>query len=856
MSKKVTRLYAQFQPEHYQLALTLDKDAMAFHGTVTVRGKKIGRPSQRLTFHQKDLKITSATIVKHDKKGDVSLPIKRINNQNSFDEVRLHTGGMVYPGQYTVVMEFNGKITKHMNGIYPCFFTHDGQDKKLLATQFESHFARNAFPCIDEPEAKATFDLTLTSPVGETVISNTPVKEHHEKDKLQTNSFETTPKMSTYLLAFVLGEMGYEEGTTKSGTVIRSYATPDNARFAKSSVQDAVKIVEFFEDYFAIPYPLQKLDMVALPDFTVGAMENWGLMTFRESILLVDEESTSIESRQVSALVICHEVSHQWFGNLVTMKWWDDLWLNESFANMMEYRGVDAIFPEWNIWEQFVSHESVSAKRRDSLSDVQPVHIDVNHPEEINTVFDPSIVYAKGGTLLHMLMHYLGEDVFRKGLQAYFKQHQYGNTQAADLWTAFSKASGQDIDSFMENWLSKPGYPLVDVDWKPGAPELNLSQQRFLSDPTSKDAAKTIWQVPLAPTVPLMPSILKTVRSQAHVEKADQVLMLNHNGTSYFVPRYSNADHLEKIRQAISDKKVSDIDRLLLLDNYILLQRGGMAETVELLDLVSSYKDEPNENVWGLLSMSIGEVRRLIESDDKINDKLNTMVQELVTPLLPKFGWDDKPSDTTHTLRMRGLVYSLAVGAQDRATIDTALHRFAKLKKPSDLPASTRSVSYFAAARYGKEADFQKLLHLYRTIPSHDEKEETAAGFTAAKKPAQIKELLAMLMTKDIRNQDLPHMIAWMLRNRYARANTWQWVQDNWQWLVDELSGDKQYDTLPRYSGSVFSNTAELQSYTAFFEPKKSEIALQRAIVLGEQEIRGRIAWRERNEAAVKKYLS
>ncbi|HEY5442482.1 MAG TPA: M1 family metallopeptidase, partial [Candidatus Saccharimonadales bacterium] len=298
MGKKVTRLYEQFQPEHYDLQLVPDRDAMVFSGTVTIKGKKVGRPSERITLHQKDLKITKATLVKHDKNGDKTLAIERINNQNSFDEVRLHAAEMVYPGNYTITLEFTGVITRPMNGIYPCYFKHDGKDKMLIATQFESHHAREAFPCIDEPEAKATFDLTLTTPAGEAVIANTPVKTQTAKGKQQVTTFETTPKMSTYLLAFVYGEMDYKEAKTKDGVLVRTYATPDNAQHTGFALDCAVKTLEFYNEYFAIPYPLPKCDFVALPDFASGAMENWGCITFREQALLVDPKNPSLHLKQ------------------------------------------------------------------------------------------------------------------------------------------------------------------------------------------------------------------------------------------------------------------------------------------------------------------------------------------------------------------------------------------------------------------------------------------------------------------------------------------------------------------------------------------------------------------------------
>ncbi len=856
MSKQVKRLYEQFQPENYRLQLTPDPDKMTFTGAVTIKGKKVGRPSQRLTFHQKQLKITSAKVIKHDKKGDRELIVTRINNQASYDEVRLHTEDQVYPGQYTITMEFTGAITRPMNGIYPCFFTRDGKEKKLIATQFESHHAREAFPCIDEPEAKATFDLTLTTPAGETVIANTPVKTQSTKGKQQVTSFETTPRMSVYLLAFVSGELGYTEAQTKDGVTVRTYATHDNVRLTEHGLDVAVRALEFFSDYFDVPYPLPKLDMVALPDFSSGAMENWGLVTYRETTMLADPENSSIESKQLVALVICHELSHQWFGNLVTMKWWDDLWLNESFANLMEYRSVDALYPEWHIWEQFVSLETGSAKRRDSLADVQPIHCEVRHPDEISTLFDPSIVYAKGGTVLHMLLRHIGEDAFRTGLKTYFEKHRYGNTQAKDLWQALGNASQQNITSFMDGWLRRPGFPLVSVDWQPGASQLQLEQRRFLSDPKAKITDTEPWQVPLAATGQLGESLFKTSSSSISVKvTAKQPLLLNHDGYSYFLPRYTQAEHLQLIVDGIEAGQVGNIDRLLLLDNYNLLQRGGVSATTELLDLLSGYQNETSESVWGTMAAAMGEARKLIEGDEASDTKLDNFIASLVTKLAQELGWDDKPEDSAQTLRLRGLTHSLAAGAKVKTIHEEGLKRFRASPKPADLPPSTRTVIYYIAARFGTDADFSALLKLYRATTNADEKDEIAGALTGAKEPKRYNQLIALLTTDEIRRQDLMHWFVWLLRNRHARVDAWKWLTTHWGWIEEEFKSDKSYSFFARYCSSIFSRPAELKQFSDFFGPKKSIVALTRDITLAEQEITSRVAWRKRNEAAVKSWL-
>ena len=856
MGKQVARLYEQFQPENYQLHLVPDRDAMTFTGTVTITGKKVGRPSERITFHQKDLKITVAKVIKHDKKGDQELAVARINNQDTLNEVRIHTEDKVFPGEYAITLNFEGTITKPMHGIYPCYFKHEGKDKTLIATQFESHHAREGFPCIDEPEAKATFDLTLTTPAGETVIANTPATQEKTAGKNVVTTFEPTPRMSTYLLAFAYGELGYKEAKTKDGITVRTYATPANTELTKHGLDVAVRALEFFGDYFSVPYPLKKLDMIALPDFSSGAMENWGLVTYRETTMLADEKTSSIESKQLVTLVIAHELSHQWFGNLVTMKWWDDLWLNESFANLMEYRATDALYPEWNIWEQFVATEEASAKRRDSLPDVQPIRTGVNHPDEISTLFDPSIVYAKGGSVLYMLLNYIGEEAFRKGLKTYFEKHQYGNTEATDLWEALGAASSQDITDFMAGWLNRPGYPLVSIEWQPGKEDVRLEQHRFLNDPAAKNSNNDPWQVPLGSSVPLSGTLLDTtVAELSATGTADEPIILNNGGVSYFLPHYANHEHLASIVESIRAGKVSPIDRLLLIDSYNLLQRAGEANTTELLELVQAYAHEDNESVWGSIALAIGEARRLVESDGS-EDKLDSLIAHLVTPLVEKVGWDDGADDSAQILRLRALAISLAAGAKVQTVIDEGLKRFRSTKKPGDLGASTRTVVYFIAARHGTSEDFDKLLTMHHENSNADERDEIAGGLTSTKEEKHYNQLLALLKGDEIRRQDLMHWWVWLLRNRYSKQAAWQWLTGNWGWVETEFAGDKSYGFFARYAGSIFSRDSEQQQFTDFFNDKRDIIALSRDIALGEQEIKSRVAWRKRNEAAVKDWLN
>ena len=854
--KKVKRLYSEFKPERYELYLEPDRGKMAFSGKLKLTGRKTGRPSRRLTLHQKGLKITSAKVLLADRKTGQNheIEISRINAHKAYDELRLHTSTPLHAGQYTLELEFSGRIKDQMHGIYPCNFLLDGQKKQLIATQFESHHAREAFPCIDEPEAKAVFSLSLKTPAAETVVSNTPVLSESKHKGSVVTLFEDTPKMSTYLLAFAYGELGFKQSQTKNGVAVRVYATPANVGLTDFALDTAVKTVEFFENYFGVPYPLPKLDLIGLPDFSAGAMENWGLITFREQVLYVDPRHSSVDTKQFAAMIIGHEIAHMWFGNLVTMRWWNDLWLNESFANLMEYRVVDELFPDWRIWEEFAYRETGSALARDALPNVQPVRTEVNHPDELNSLFDPSIVYAKGGNLLNMARNLIGEYSFRAGLKSYFTEHKYSNTDADDLWRHLGKSSGTDIKNMMKNWLEKPGYPLVEVSHKPGDKTFSASQQRLIVGKPAANSS-TIWQIPLAASYPIDMPVMSSKTQTFSLKPAKHPLVLNHNGLSYFISRYSEPAHFESILAAVRGGGLSPIDRLLLVQSYLLLERAGRVGTVENLKLLEAFGGEREEAVWSMLSGVIGNVKALIGINEPDEKAFNGFLRPIVLPLIEYTGWEANKSDTPQMKKMRSLVTSLGASSQIKEVIDEGLDRFKAFSKPADLAPDIRSSVYYIAVRFGAEKDFDKLLKAYKTELNAEHKEEIAAALTSAKDPKKSQRLLAMIKTTDVRPQDGPTWFAWILRNKYSTELAWKWLKDNWNWVETTYGDDKSYDRFARYSAMVFSKPRQLAEFKTFFEPK-SNTALERAIKLGIEEIEGRIAWRQANEPAVKSWLN
>ncbi|MFY9227843.1 MAG: M1 family metallopeptidase [Candidatus Microsaccharimonas sp.] len=833
----VSRLIEYFVPEHYTLSLTLGRQDRTFSGTVTINGTST-YGTNKLGLHAKDLVIES--VLFDGKKAEFT--------QNDDDELYITHKDLV-AGKHVITVSFSGKITDPMHGLYPCYFEHDGIKKQLLATQFESHHAREVFPCIDEPEAKATYDVTLTTETGVTVLGNMPIKLQREENEQLVTSFETTPRMSTYLLAFVVGELHKKSATTKSGVEVNVWATlaqPSNS--LNFALDIATRTIDFFDEYFDTPYPLPKSDNVALPDFSSAAMENWGLVTYREVALLADPKTTSLANKHQAATIITHELSHQWFGNLVTMKWWNDLWLNESFANIMEYVAVDALHPEWDIWLDHASYEVPGALRRDSLLGIQSIQADVNHPDEIGALFDPSIVYAKGGRTIRMLETYIGKEAFRKGLRLYFQKFAYQNTQASDLWDCLSETSGQDIGLFMHSWISQSGYPVIHVS-RVGT-KVTLTQEQFFIGP--REASDKLWPIPLNSTCSEMPKILneKQITVTCH---HDTPLRFNTGGTAHFITHYS-PEILAQILGSLDE--LSDIDRMQLLHEQTLLAQAGILSSVELIGLLDFYRDETVEAVWGIMAIAINELKRFVETDLEAEKKLRQFVGELAKRQFDRLGWDAVEGEPEADTKLRSLIISLMLYSEQQDIIDEAMRRY-ETTPINDLDPEIRTSLMGASVRYSTDQKIiDSLLAAHKKTSSSELQEDIASALTSTKDPAVIDRLIELFKdTSVIRPQDFPRWFVWLLRNRYGRTVVWQWTQDNWDWIENLYKGDSHFDAVPRYIASSLITPTQLAEYTAFFTPLKKLPALRRNIEIGIGELTGKVELTERDGPAVRKAL-
>ena len=832
----IPRLIEQFRPTHYNLSLTLDEAAMRFSGTVTITGMTT-LEQRTVHLHAKALTIRNAQVDGREVASNLE------------DDTLILEANHLLPGEHVVVIGFEGDITESMHGLYPSTFEHDGVKKQLLATQFESHHAREVFPCIDEPEAKATFDVTLTTRPEITVLGNMPIADQRTENERLVTTFQTSPTMSTYLVAFVAGELHAVSGETKDGVAVSIWATPAQPAESLTFALDiAIRTTEFFNEYFGVPYPLPKADHVALPDFSSGAMENWGLITYREVALLAHPQTTPIEQKQMVALVIAHELSHQWFGNLVTMKWWNDLWLNESFANMMEYVAIDALQPDWNIWLEHAGQEVVQALRRDALDGVQAVRVDVNHPDEISSLFDPSIVYAKGGRLLRMVQFFLGDEAMQKGLQNYFTQFTYQNTEADDLWKCLEEASGQPIADMMHGWIRKPGYPIVTMRRiDPNTIELEQSQF-FIGAHESSDAQ---WMIPLATNLADAPVLMTDKKIYL---KTAELPILNQQSASHYIVRYEGELETE-LRKTVTG--YPEVERLKVLHEYTLLAQAEAIESGQLVDLLEVFRHETSEPVWAMISLAVAEIRKFVEPESVTETHLKQLVHKLAKPLFTELGWNAQEDETEERIKLRSLVINMMLYAEDPDVVAEALRRYKETVFEALDPELRVSLLSTAVKFEDPSTVVADLLAHHAAASSSELREDIAGALTSTRSLETVQQLLGLIKDSEtIRPQDVARWLLWLLRNRYARSATWQWIRNEWSWLEKTFSGDKSYDAYPRYTASILTTQTELDEYKAFFTPLLDSPALRRNIEIGLTELTHRVGLMTRQKASVERALA
>lgn len=833
---EVKRFYETFHPEHYDIYLDISREKKRFHGKTVV----IGEAQEELVkLNQKYLKINSVRV--DQKKADF--------NYNDKDEVINIEAGKV--GKMKIEVDFEGKLTDTMMGIYPSYYEVDGEKKQLIGTQFETTFARQAFPCVDEPEAKATFALAIKfdEKPGESIISNQP----EEKFKDGVHYFKPTLRMSSYLVAFVFGDMQRKLTKTKSGVEIGVFATrAHQAKELDFALDIAKRSIEFFEDFYETPYPLEHSYQVALPDFSAGAMENWGCVTYREAYLLLDPDNTSLEMKQLVATVIAHELAHQWFGDLVTMKWWDNLWLNESFANMMEYVAIDALEPNWKIWEMFQTSEVPAALQRDATDGVQSVHVMVNDPAEIDALFDSAIVYAKGSRMLVMVRALLGDEALRKGLKNYFAAHKYGNATGDDLWKALGEASGLDIGAIMHSWLEQPGYPVVNAKVEDG--KLVLTQKQFFIGEGKEVGRK--WQIPLNSNYAAVPKIMK----DGKLVVGDYADLIADNGVPFRLNVGNNSDFIVKYDKTLLDDilnhidELDAVDKLQLLQDFRLLAEGGHMSYADIVPLLPKFADSTSPIVNNALYRIMTTLRNFVTPDSKEEKDLKKLYNLLSEKQVKRLGLLPKAGESNDDNLTRPYVVAASLYAGNDDTIN-GLHTI--YSENSDnlegISADIRSaVLVNEVKNFGNMTLFDKLLKKYQETSDASLKQDLCAGITSTKMPEIIDAIVDDFENSEIiKPQDLRAWYRNVLANPFGQEQAWNWIRLEWPWLEATVGGDMEFATFITVTANIFHTQERLNQFKDFFEPKINTPGLTREIKMDTKVIETKVNLVKKEQSAV-----
>ncbi|KAI8089940.1 aminopeptidase [Halteromyces radiatus] len=828
------------KPVHYDLSLQPNLETFVFKGQVKINLDVI-EPTRVITLNSHEINIISATLIVNDfsqSSIDITYDTKKTEVKLTFpQEVSAHTKALLD-------INFEGILNDQMTGFYRSSYKDDqGNTKYLATTQFEPSDARRGFPCFDEPSLKATFDMTLVVPSHLTALSNTNVIfEINISDDLKQVKYATTPLMSTYLLAFVIGPFEYIEAFTSgehNGQPIRSrvYTLPGLAEQGRHALNVCVSALEYFAKVFGEPYPLPKLDMVAVPDFEAGAMENWGLVTYRTVSLLFDEKQSSIVSKKRTAYVVCHELAHQWFGNLVTMKWWNELWLNESFATWVGWLAVDNIFPDWDVWTSFVNEDMPRALNLDALRSSHPIDVAVNDPAEIHQIFD-AISYYKGASVIRMLSSWLGVETFLAGVRRYVRRHKLGNASTDDLWMALSEEAGVDVSQFMDLWTKRVGYPVLNVTKETGN-SIKVVQSRYLSTgDLQAEEDVTVWWAPLGMLVPnQVASYTLTEKSQSFPIPDDGLFKLNAGQTSVYRVNYpieSIRVLAEEVKKGSSGLLTNTSDRVGLIADAGNLCVSGEQSTTAFLELAQAFVNEDNYFVWSQLSTHLSNILGVwYEQPEHIKDGLKALRKSLFAPVAHRLGWEFAETDDYLTNILRVLALTNAGRSNDTTTVTEAKKRFDKFVAGDmdalhpNLRGPVYGIVLSNAANVEEEnAVWEKILQMYHNecLPT-DQRLIALNSLGGAKSEALISRYLLMsLDEKEVRGQDSIYVFGSLAANPDARLLFWQFFTQNYDLLYSKFCKTiSLFGAAVRSAVGGFSSLEKLEEIEAFFADKDTK---------------------------------
>lgn len=763
LAASAQRLPSGVHPEHYTLALTPDLKAATFTGTESI-DVTLDQPSTTITLNAAEIKFLSVTA--GAQAAQVSLDPDK--------EQATFTFAQPLAGKVTLDIRYTGILNDKLRG----FYLSKTARRNYAVTQFEPTDARRAFPSFDEPALKATFDIALTVDRGDTVISNTNiVSDTPAPDDKHTIKFATTPRMSTYLVAFLVGDFQCTKGSS-DGVPIRACSTPDKVKLTQFAVQAAEYVLHYYDTYFGIKYPMPKLDMVALPDFEAGAMENFGCITYRETDLLIDSKTASIPEKKNVAAVVAHEMAHQWFGDMVTMQWWNNIWLNEGFATWMEHKPVAAWHPEWNI-PQDQAQELDTTLNYDSQATTRTIRANADTPAQINEMFD-GIAYGKAGAVLNMVENYVGEETFRQGVHNYLAAHLYANATAEDFWNAQTATSHLPVDKIMSSFVEQPGVPLLTFTGA-SASGVPVAQSRFFLTPTAADQTSQQWTLPVC-----LKTSGKSVCTLLHPGEASipaaagaPFFYANALAKGYFRTLYTPSQY--KAIEASAETALTPVERINFIGDRWALVPSGRSSIADYLNLVLALKQDPNAAVLDTALSKIYDIKAKVATGKDL-DKLNAAIRSDFGPVYAGLG---KPSkhDSFDRSQIRALLFELLGAASDPAIVAESKQiadRSFGHKRDKNLDPALSDAAVMIAASNGDEAFYDKVLAASKDSSDPGLQSDALQTLARFLDPTLVTRTLDYASSGEVRNQDSWRIFSILLRQRSTRAEAWEYIQKHW----------------------------------------------------------------------------
>jgi puromycin-sensitive aminopeptidase len=842
------RLPTTVVPSRYDLRLEPDLEAATFAGQEIV-AITVSEPVTEILLNAAELAIQSVRVQTAD--GDV------VDGTATLDEAaeraRLTFPRPIPSGEHRLTLHFTGILNDRLHGFYRSTYKDAaGVAHTIAATQFEATDARRGFPCWDEPAFKAVFGVTLVIPEGLVAVSNARVTgESPAGPGKKAVAFADTIHMSTYLVAFVVGDLEATEPVMVGATPLRVWCVPGKRHLARFALDVGAFALDFFEGYYGLPYPGDKLDMLAIPDFAAGAMENLGAITYRETALLVDEAAASHTERERVADVVAHEIAHMWFGDLVTMLWWNGIWLNEAFATFMELLAVDAWKPEWKRWTTF-GVSRAAAMSVDGLRHTRPIEFEVRAPRDCEAMFD-LLTYEKGASVLRMLEQYLSGDLFRDGVRLYLERHRLGNAETTDLWKALGDAAGQPIPEVMDGWIFRPGYPLVTVE--PDGTGIKLSQRRFTYLP-AESAAGERWKVPVRVRASVKrgfvdkPVLLGDEDLTVSLPAAPEWVVVNAGGHGFYRVQYA-PPLLKKMTSAL--KKLAPIERFNLVSDAFALLQAGLMTAPDYLDLTVRFGEETDRNVWTAVIGSWGYVNRLIAEASR--GDLEALVRQRVTGAVERLGWEPQPGEGELERQLRGdLLRTLGTLGGDREARERARSLYARSREDEtavDADVLPALIAIVAAA--GGETEYDEFLQRFKAARTPQEEQRYLYALAAFRQPELIRRTLEKTTNGEVRSQDAPFVMRALLVSVYSRGLAWEYLKTNWETMARQYPGSAYRRMYEGVTGLV----------SAEWEREVAEFFSSRKIVLGGktleqylEQLRIAVAFQEREGAALAAYLA